>query len=358
MVQDHTGKRASGLLAHITSLPSPYGIGDIGPASYTFLEYLKSCGQSYWQFLPTGTTNPLFDNSPYMSSSAFAGSPLLISPELLCQEKLISESSLHDHPDFSRYQTDFLAVTQYKARILQEASCNFKAFDSPAFLDFASKNPWLDDYALFMALKEIFGNVGWFDWPADLVCRNPEALALQREKNRQRFDYFRFEQYEFFRQWGFLRTKAEETGIKLFGDIPIYIGLDSVDVWTHQSIFTLDPKTSLPTHVAGVPPDYFSETGQRWGNPLYRWDSTNPGVRSQLLEWWILRISAIFSMVDVARIDHFRGFESYWSIPAKNKTAVEGTWLPGPGKAFFDKIFNRLGKLDIVAEDLGVITPE
>lgn len=358
MAQYLTSKRASGLLAHITSLPSPYGIGDIGPASYAFLEYLEACGQSCWQFLPTGPTNPLFDNSPYMSTSAFAGSPLLISPELLFQEKLISKSSLHDHPDFSRYQTDFVAVAQYKTRILQEASCNFKAFDSQSFLDFASRNPWLDDYALFMVLKENFGNVGWFDWPADLVSRNPEVLALQRERNRQRFDYFRFEQYEFFRQWDLLRTKAEEAGLRLFGDIPIYVGLDSVDVWTHQSIFTLDPKTSLPTYVAGVPPDYFSETGQRWGNPLYRWESTNPRVQSQLLEWWTLRISAIFNMVDIARIDHFRGFESYWSIPAKNKTAVEGAWLPGPGKPFFDKIFNQLGNLDIVAEDLGVITPE
>lgn len=353
-----TSTRTSGVLAHITSLPSPYGIGDIGPASHSFLEYLNACGQTYWQFLPTGPTNPLFDNSPYMSTSAFAGSPLLISPELLFQEGLISESSLHSHPEFSPYWTDFAAVTEYKTRLINEASTNFNGFDSPAFIDFASENLWLEDYALFMVLKESFENIGWFDWPKQLATREPHALALERQKNRQRFNYYRFEQFEFFRQWNLLKNLAEQAGIRLFGDIPIYVGLDSVDVWTHQSIFTLDTETFLPTHVAGVPPDYFSTTGQRWGNPLYRWQSPESEVRDQLLEWWVSRISNIFKMVDAARIDHFRGFASYWSIPAENETAVDGTWLPGPGKPFFDKVFQRLGKLEIVAEDLGVITPE
>ncbi len=352
-----TADRASGILAHITSLPCPYGIGDIGPASYAFLDYLEACAQSYWQILPTGPTKHLFDNSPYMSTSAFAGSPLLISPELLLQEHLITESSLHNHPDFSRYRTDYVAVASYKTRVLKEAFSNFKGFDSQAFLDFALENPWLDDYALFMTLKETCGNVGWFDWPKDLATRNPVALTAQREKHILRFDFYRFEQFEFSRQWHLLRRAAEQAGILLFGDIPIYVGLDSVDVWTHQSIFTLNPKTSLPTHVAGVPPDYFSTTGQRWGNPLYRWESPDPVVQEGLLEWWISRISAIFKMVDTARIDHFRGFDSYWSIPAENETAVDGQWLPGPGKPFFDKIFKRLGKLQIVAEDLGIITP-
>jgi 4-alpha-glucanotransferase len=358
MASTLTSRRASGILAHITSLPSPFGIGDLGPASYDFLGYLKACGQTYWQFLPTGPTNSVFDHSPYMSTSAFAGSPLLISPEILFQEQLISEASLHDHQEFSRYQTEFDAVSEYKSRILQEAARHFTGFDSPPFLDFAGSNPWLDDYALFMVLKERFNNAGWFDWPEDLANRNPAALDIQRRKNRRRFDYYRFEQFEFFRQWGLLKKMAEQAGIKLFGDIPIYVGLDSVDVWTHQAIFTLDPGTARPTHVAGVPPDYFSETGQRWGNPLYRWDSPEQEIQEQLLEWWISRISAIFTLVDTARIDHFRGFESYWSIPAENETAVDGEWLPGPGKAFFDKIFARLGKLEIVAEDLGIITPE
>lgn len=352
-----TARRASGMLAHITSLPSPYGIGDIGPASYAFLDYLVACGQSYWQFLPTGPTNPLFDNSPYMSTSAFAGSPLLISPDLLFAERLITESSLHDHPEFSRYHTDYIAVARYKTRILNEAYSNFSGLDSQAFRDFALPHPWLDDYALFMTLKETFGNAGWFDWPREVATREPAALADLLEKNSQRFHYYRFEQFEFFRQWQLLRTAAERAGIRLFGDIPIYVGLDSVDVWTHQSIFTLNPRSLQPTHVAGVPPDYFSITGQRWGNPLYRWQTPAPLVQELLLEWWISRISAIFNMVDVARIDHFRGFESYWSIPAENETAVNGQWLPGPGKLFFDKVFNRLGELEIVAEDLGIITP-
>ena len=353
-----TAQRASGILAHITSLPCPYGIGDIGPASYSFLDYIKACGQSYWQILPTGPTNHLFDNSPYMSTSAFAGSPLLISPELLFQEHLITESSLQNHPEFSRYHTDYIAVARYKTRILEEAYSNFNGFAGQDFLDFALENPWLDDYALFMTLKEALGNVGWFDWPTDLASRNPAALAVQRQKNSLRFDYFRFEQYQFSRQWRLLRTTAEQAGIRLFGDIPIYVGLDSVDVWTHQSIFTLDPQTLQPTHVSGVPPDYFSTTGQRWGNPLYRWESPDPVIQENLLEWWLSRISAIFNKVDAARIDHFRGFESYWSIPAENETAVEGQWLPGPGKAFFDKVIARLGNLEIVAEDLGIITPE
>ncbi len=352
-----TAERASGILTHLTSLPSPYGIGDIGPAGYAFLDYLKACGQTYWQFLPTGPTNPLFDNSPYMSTSAFAGSPLLISPELLLQQGLICESSLHRHPEFSRYHIDHLAVADYKSRILEEAYINFKGFDSPPFHVFARENPWLEDYALFMALKELFGNVGWFDWPLSLASRNPAALADQREKNRLRFDYYRFEQFEFFRQWELLRQVAAQSGIRLFGDIPIYVGLDSADVWTHQAIFSLDRKTLQPTHVAGVPPDYFSATGQRWGNPLYRWQSPDPTVQEGLLEWWTSRIATVFTMVDAARIDHFRGFESYWSIPAENETAVAGEWLPGPGKPFFDEIFKRLGRLQIVAEDLGVITP-
>lgn len=353
-----TSKRASGILAHFTSLPSPYGIGDIGPSSYTFLDFLESAGQSYWQFLPTVPTNPLFDNSPYMSTSAFAGSPLLISPDLLFEEKLISKASLRNHPDFNRYRTDFVAVADYKSRLLEEAFDNFTDFEGKAFLEFTETTPWLEDYALFMALKEEFSNIGWFDWPVGLATRKPEILAAHKQKNNRRFQYYCFEQFEFFRQWQLFRQAAEKACIRLFGDIPIYVGLDSVDVWTNQEIFTLDEKTLQPTHVAGVPPDYFSTTGQRWGNPLYRWESLDARIGERLLDWWTARISSIFSMVDTARIDHFRGFESYWAIPAANETAVEGEWRTGPGKALFDNLFKRLGKLDIIAEDLGIITQE
>ncbi len=358
MTRFQAAQRASGILAHFTSLPSPFGIGDIGPASYAFLDFLAAAGQSYWQFLPTGPTDPLFDNSPYMSTSAFAGSPLLISPELLLTEGLITVDSMANHPEFNRFHTDFAAVAVYKTRLLEESYNNFAGFSGRDFLDFAQSAPWLDDYALFMVLKEHFGDRGWFDWPTEIATREPQALADIRQKHSRRFHYYRFEQFEFRRQWQLLRRSAEMAGIRLFGDIPIYVGLDSVDVWTNQSIFTLDEKTRQPTHVAGVPPDYFSASGQRWGNPLYRWESRDTAVKERLLDWWTARVSSVFRMVDVARIDHFRGFESYWSIPAANETAVDGEWRPGPGKAFFTSLFQRLGNLDIIAEDLGIITPE
>jgi 4-alpha-glucanotransferase len=352
-----TEQRQSGILAHITSLPSPFGIGDIGPASYVFLDFLTGADQSCWQFLPTGPTNPLFDNSPYMSTSAFAGSPLLISPELLRQDGLISQASMENHPVFSPYTTDFQAVADFKHRLLLEAFENFSTLDDPALPIFHASHSWLDDYALFMALKEHYDDIGWFDWPASIASREPEVLAEQTRLHEQRINYYRFEQFIFYRQWQLLREKAASRGIRLFGDIPIYVGLDSVDVWANQEIFTLHQITRQPTHVAGVPPDYFCETGQRWGNPLYRWNSRAAKVQEQLLDWWIKRFAAVFELVDIARIDHFRGFESYWAIPAENDTAIDGEWLKGPGEAFFHSIEKHLGNLNIIAEDLGIITP-
>lgn len=350
-------RRGSGILAHITSLPSSYGIGDIGHSSHRFLDYLSCAGQTFWQFLPTGPGSPVFDNSPYMSNSAFAGSPLLICPELLLEEGLIRRESLIELPFFSEYGVDFPLVTSWKGKILEEAFANFST-GSQAFIDFKENTPWLDDYALFMTLKEVFHNRGWFDWPTEIATREPAALNRLRVKHHPRLEYYAFEQFEFFRQWAILRTMAKTREIRLIGDIPIYVGWDSVDVWANQEIFTLDPTSRRPTHVAGVPPDYFSKTGQRWGNPLYRWQSRNPDIQNQLIGWWAKRFQAVFAMVDIARIDHFRGFESYWSIPEGEKTAIRGKWLKGPGKAFFDKIFTILGPLAIIAEDLGIITPE
>ncbi|MDO8948010.1 MAG: 4-alpha-glucanotransferase [Desulfocapsaceae bacterium] len=350
-------KRGSGILAHITSLPSPYGIGDLGYSSHTFLEFLARAGQGHWQFLPTGPGNPVFDNSPYMSSSAFAGSPLLISPDLLLENGLIKESSLKTAPVFSEFSTDFPQVSLYKGKILQEAFFNFSP-DSQQFITFKEDTPWLDDYSLFMVLKEEFQALGWFDWPAEIATRRPEALAALRLKHHDRMEYYAFEQFEFFRQWQILRAKARKENIKLIGDIPIYVGWDSVDVWANQEIFILDPESLRPIHVAGVPPDYFSATGQRWGNPLYKWQSSDENIQKKLTNWWIERFRTVFQMVDTARIDHFRGFEAYWSIPEEEETAIEGEWLKGPGKLFFDKIFSALGPLDIIAEDLGIITQE
>ena len=350
--------RGSGILAHITSLPSPYGIGDIGPASYAFIDYLVRCEQSYWQFLPTGPTNALFDDSPYMSTSAFAGSSLLISPDLLFQEDLISRELLENHPEFSPYSANIAEVRVYKSKLLHEAYLRFRQDRYPEYFVFLKNNAWLDNYAMFMTCKELYKNTGWFDWPREVATRSAEALSLLQDRHIDRINYYRFEQFEFFRQWQLLRKYCLVKGVHFFGDLPIYVSYDSVDVWAHQEIFELDRRTFRPTHVAGVPPDYFSKTGQRWGNPLYDWQNKDRGIQEKLVNWWIERLSHLFGMVDTVRIDHFRGFESYWSIPEKNQTAVDGVWLKGPGRNFFQRIFEKLGKLDIVAEDLGIITPE
>jgi len=351
-------RRSSGILAHITSLPSPFGIGDIGNSSYRFIDFLIDSDQSYWQFLPTGPVNQPFDYSPYMSSSAFAGSYLLLSPKLLFEAALISEASLRNHPDFPPYHTDFEKVAEYKKNILREAFSKFRPDRFPEYADFLTKNFWLDDYAIFMVAKEVYHETGWFTWPRELATRSGKALHTFFVQHTERINYYRFEQFEFFRQWQLLRNYAKSKGIRFFGDLPIYVSYDSVDVWANQQIFTLNRETLHPTHVAGVPPDYFSNTGQRWGNPLYDWQSSNEHIQEKLLKWWAERLAHLFTLVDMARIDHFRGFESYWSIPEKCETAVDGEWLKGPGKLFFTKIFNKLGPLNIVAEDLGIITPE
>jgi len=352
-------KRSSGILAHITSLPSSFGIGDIGPSSYGFIDFLVECNQSYWQFLPTGPTNSAFDDSPYMSISAFAGSPLLISPQLLADEGLISKKELLTHPTFSPYQTDFKKVKNYKSQILQQAYKNFDSNTLHNYHIFLEKNKyWLDDYALFMALKEKYPLQSWHEWPTTTDIKGKEKLKRFQSKNIDRINYYRFEQYLFSHQWELLRRYSRKKRIFLFGDLPIYVGYDSADVWANPEIFYLNPETCRPTHVSGVPPDYFSATGQRWGNPLYNWHHEDDSVKDKLYNWWFERLSALFKQVDIARIDHFRAFESYWAIPEKELTAVKGEWLKGPGKLFFDRISARLGSLDIVAEDLGIITPE
>lgn len=353
-----TKKRRSGILAHISSLPSPFGIGDIGPASWNFLDYLQDCGQTCWQFLPLNPTDDLFDNSPYMSTAAFAGSPLLISPELLYREGFITEKSMGDHPVFSPYFTEYDKVERYKTRLLQEAFIKFQQNPRPEFDDFCSQHPWLIDYGLFMTLKKQHRDKGWFDWPKQMATRQQKCISEQIEKQTDSILYYQFEQFIFFQQWQELRTKAKEYDILLFGDIPIYVGLDSVDVWANQDIFCLDNSTGLPTLVSGVPPDYFSKTGQKWGNPLYQWDSSSEKVKDHLTDWWAQRFNSIFEFVDIARIDHFRAFESYWAVPAEDENAINGKWLKGPGTDFFSSIFKKLGTLNIVAEDLGIITEE
>lgn len=353
-----TDSRRSGILAHISSLPSPFGIGDIGPASWSFLNYLQDSGQRCWQFLPLNPTDDLFDNSPYMSTAAFAGSPLLISPELLYREGLITKDSMDDHPVFSPYYTEYDKVQHYKARLLLEAFKEFTRTSHPKFTEYCAQHPWLTDYGLFMSLKKQHKQKGWFDWPKQVASRQKQYIAEQVEKQKESILYYQFEQYIFYQQWQELKAKAKERDILLFGDIPIYVGLDSVDVWANQEIFDLDQSTGLPNLVSGVPPDYFSTTGQRWGNPLYQWNTTSTAIRNRLNEWWAQRLDSIYQFVDIARIDHFRAFESYWAIPAENEDAINGKWLKGPGAAFFSTIFQNLGPIDIIAEDLGIITDE
>lgn len=353
-----TKKRRSGILAHISSLPSPYGIGDIGTAGTEFLQILAESGQSCWQFLPLNPTNSLFDNSPYMSTSAFAGSPLLVSPDLLHEVGLIEGKDLQNPPEFSPYHTDYNRVNEFKSALLTKAFVNFSSTPKIGFEKFQDEHSWLNDYSIFMALKDHHNNDAWFEWPADIATRKPEAIKKYEELLSEKIEYYKFEQFIFYSQWQHLRKKAEELDILLFGDIPIYVGLDSVDVWAHQLIFDLNPETGKPSTVSGVPPDYFSETGQRWGNPLYHWNSESKKVQQLLEDWWVERFSVVFELVDIARIDHFRAFESFWAIPEENETAIDGKWVTGPGSEFFDKIEKRLGNLEIIAEDLGIITPE
>ncbi len=351
-------QRKSGILAHISSLPSPYGIGDIGTSSYSFLAFLKDAGQTLWQFLPTGPTNPVFDNSPYMSTSAFAGSSLLISLDLLFKDGLLETKDLKQD-QFSEYQVEFSDITKFKNNCLQLAFEKFTSNTTKSdFHKFRKNTAWLEDYCIFMTLKEVFQQKGWFDWPQKLATRDSVAMQDMAQKHAKRIEYYAFEQFIFFTQWQKLKEKAKELNIQLVGDIPIYVGWDSVDVWANQSIFSLDKISYKPTEVAGVPPDYFSKTGQRWGNPLYRWNTSDKQVKKQLYSWWTERFRETFKMVDIVRVDHFRGFESYWSIPAAHKTAMKGKWIKGPGIQLFKEIYKTLGPLNIIAEDLGEITPD
>jgi 4-alpha-glucanotransferase len=350
--------RSGGILAHITSLPGPYGIGDLESAC-DFLSFLKKAGQSCWQFLPTGPGADIFGQSPYMTLSAMAGNPLLISPQQLVSDCLLDNKELSDVPFFSDYAVDFSAVSAFKKSLLQSAYKNFLKTKKlqQEYLEFCESHTWLNDYALYQSLREYYGEKAWFQWPKNIASRNTKALDDLRDKLADSIKYHIFVQFVFFRQWDHFRRYATDARIKLIGDIPIYVGLDSADVWANQSCFDLNRKTLKPLHVAGVPPDYFSNTGQRWGNPLYLW---NKGAKAntQLYTWWKQRFMVLSELVDVVRIDHFRGFESYWQVPASEKTAMNGKWITGPGKYFFDQVASEISDIQIIAEDLGTITPE
>jgi len=351
--------RASGVLLHLTSLPSPYGIGDLGGGARQFVDFLRAAGQRYWQFLPVAPVDLVFSASPYMSLAALAGNPLLISPQGLAEEGLLTRAEIEPPPTFSEYQVDFPTVIAYKQALIKQACRRLPTSTlAQAFAQFCqAESAWLDDYALFMSLRDQEGRKPWYQWDKPLRHRVPAALRKGRALLAQAISSYQGEQFLFFHQWQQLRDYAHRQGVLLIGDLPIYVGLDSADVWANQDCFQLDPTTSSPTHVAGVPPDYFSKTGQRWGNPLYLWQ-TNQQTNQALVSWWRQRFRQIGQLVDAVRIDHFRAFESYWQVPAEEKTAINGQWVKGPGEAFFAEMREELAGLSIIAEDLGVITPE
>ena len=352
-------QRSSGILLPIFSLPGPHGIGDLGPSALRFIDFLKDSGQSCWQILPIGPVNPLFGNSPYMSPSAFAGSPLLISPETLITQDLVRPEEIKP-PEFSEYSVDYGRITRHKNQLLALAWQRFqrRADRSELLSAFIHHHPWCIDYALFVALKERYRDQPWYEWPEEIRKRGPEALTQAKTALKERIDPVVFNQYLFFSQWQQLREYAQQQDIRLIGDLPIYVALDSADVWVNQEIFQLDPITGTPTDVAGVPPDYFSVTGQRWGNPLYRWTTGDTAIQTKLWDWWEHRLRLNFLLADTLRIDHFRGFSAYWAVDAMEETAINGRWLPGPGQPFFEEMDQRLGGMSIIAEDLGLITPE
>ena len=349
--------RSSGILLHPTSFPSRFGIGDLGLEAYSFIDFLKESHQQYWQVLPLGPTG--YGNSPYMCYSAMAGNPLLISPEKLLDEGLLAEEDFANLPGFPVEKVDFEQVVPIKIGLLKKACENFRANATPiqqrefeGFCD--SKAYWLDNYALFMALKDDSNGASWNAWEPEFVKRKPEALAQVQDRLNGEIFYYKFVQFEFFRQWSNLKSYANMRGIDIIGDIPIYVAHDSADVWAHPDIFCLDKETGVAAQMAGVPPDYFSATGQLWGNPVYNWEE----LQKQDFRWWVQRFEAMLDYVDIIRIDHFRGFEAYWSVPQGEETAINGKWVEAPGDAFFEVIRQKLGKLPVLAEDLGVITPE
>jgi 4-alpha-glucanotransferase len=349
-------RRGAGVLLHVTSLPSPYGVGDLGPGARTFLDFLARAGQSCWQILPLTPTSSFIGDSPYSSDSAFAGNPLLVSPDLLVEDGWIDRADLGDIPDHSPSKAAYSQAAVFKDRLLDTAFARHAlSLDAHCgFTCFRRENAhWLEDYCLFKAVKHSLGGLSWTRWPRELRDRNPAALLERREALAGRILKEAFAQFLFFEQWGRLREYAAKLDILVIGDAPIYVTQDSVDVWCNQALFKLGPDRE-PLAVAGVPPDYFSATGQRWGNPVYDW----PEHLTTGFAWWIMRLGHTFRLYDFVRLDHFRGFAGYWEIPSAEKTAVKGRWVEAPGEAFFKALLKHFPALPILAEDLGVITPD
>jgi 4-alpha-glucanotransferase len=347
-------ERSAGILLHPTSLPGKFGIGDLGPESYKFIDFMKSAGQTLWQVFPLGPTG--YGDSPYQSFSTFAGNPLLISPELLYNDGLLEHNDIEHTPSFEPHKIDFGNLIKYKTSLLRKAYNRFINSNKNSDEDFIRfcniNNYWLDDFSLFMSVKEFHNGVAWPEWEETIAFRKGNAVEKWKEKLYDEVNYYKFIQFIFDKQWNNLKEYVHKSGIKIIGDLPIFIAYDSSDLWSNKEQFTVRKDGSLE-FVAGVPPDYFSATGQLWGNPLYKWKV----MEKDNFHWWLKRISKLLEMVDIIRIDHFRGLDAYWEIPGGAETAIKGRWVKAPGEKLFSTIKKNLGELPIIAEDLGVITP-
>ena len=348
--------RRAGVLLHPTSLPSPAGIGDLGTGAYRFIDFLKQSRNKLWQVLPLNPTG--YGDSPFQCFSASAGNPLLISLERLIEQGVLSQADLELHPSFPSDRVDYEAASHFKVPILTKAAQTFlKRAEGNERLDFErfcqTNANWLDDFALFMVCKNAHDGVRWTEWASDIAAREPRALQTWTVRFAAEIAVVKYWQFEFFQQWQALRSYAHKHGIRIIGDIPIYVAHDSADVWANRELFCLEPQGN-PLKVAGVPPDYFSATGQLWGNPIFNWKL----LKSTGYKWWVERFRAAFGLYDIVRIDHFRGFEAYWEVPAKESTALNGRWIKGPGAELFSTLQQELGELPIIAENLGVITLE
>ncbi len=351
-------QKIAGVLLHPTSLPGPPGAGDFGEGADRFLDWARDGGMRVWQILPLGPAG--HGNSPYSGTSAFAGNPMLLSPEKLREEGLLAGKDLEGSPRFPADRVDFGRFVPWKKEILRKSWGSFRSRpprrlqeENEAFASDPTRIAWLEDWALFSALKERFGGKSWSRWPAELARREPAELEKARRDLAEETAYHRFLQFLFCRQWGRVKMEANRRGIRVMGDLPLYVAFDSADVWANPHLFDLD-EDRLPRNVAGVPPDYFSETGQRWGSPLYLWDR----MAAEGYSWWIARVRENLRQADILRIDHFRGLEAYWEIPAEEPTAMGGAWRPGPGAVLFQALRRALGEVPLVAEDLGIITDE
>lgn len=348
-------KRASGVLMHFTSLPSNYGVGDLGPAAYDFAYWLRDAGQSYWQVLPISPTSPGLNNSPYSGFSAFAGNPMLISPEMLWEDRLVTSKEI-ESPFTNTDQVDYDAAHQWKWNLFNTAFDRHRdrIINDKKFMSFCRGSDfWLSDYALFEALKEKFEGRPWTLWPDEIKHRSHDALEYWGRELECEILLHKFCQFQFFWQWARLRKHLDILKLSIIGDAPIYVTHDSADVWVHQHLFKLS-QDGEPTHVAGVPPDYFSETGQRWGNPVYDWQA----CQDENFYWWTSRLKHMFGLFDLVRLDHFRGLAAYWEIPASEPTAVNGEWIFASGDDMLDQLSREADRIPLIAEDLGVITPD